>query len=59
MLYFEGCFFPRLADMLPEVVNKSLHYLFAVLLVRALVTKCPSAILTDSNVSAPDKNEGT
>jgi hypothetical protein len=59
MLYIEGYFFTRLADMLPEVVNKSRHNLFVVILIRALVTKCPSAILTDSAVSATDKNEET
>jgi hypothetical protein len=55
----EGCFFPRLADMLPGVVNKSGRYLFVLILDRALVTKYPSAILTDSAVSATDKNEET
>jgi hypothetical protein len=59
MLYTEGCFFPRLADMLPELLNKSRHYLFVSIFVRALVTKCPSAILTDSAVSATDKTEDT
>jgi len=59
MLYIEGHFFTLLAAMLPEVVNKSRHSFFIVILVRALVTKCPSAISTDSAVSATDKNEET
>ena len=45
--------------MLPEVVNMSWLYLFVVILVRAMVTKCPSDILTNSDLSAADKNEET
>jgi len=60
MLYIDGCFFTRLADMLPEVVNKSRHYLFVVILFRYWLQNALRPFeQIQPYISATDKNGET